>query len=301
MKSKYYLAAISAFTIWGFFSFALKPMAIYQSVDILFYRVFMCAMLMLTFNLLFRKGVVKQNITTFKLLPKRRRTVIVVLTFGGGALLVANWFFFIYVMNHISIKAASFAYLVCPILTTVMAFFILHEKLSRWQWTAVALSIISCLILSFNNIADILFSLIVAITYALYLISQRKNTGFDKFLVLTVQLVFAAIILLPFYPKYGTNMGEDVNFYLQILIISIVFTILPLYLNLYSLQGIKSSTMGILLYINPLLNFVIALFYYHEPINSFQIFAYLLIAFSIVMFNEKQIFRKRIFNFNLKS
>lgn len=301
MKSKYYLAAISAFTIWGFFSFALKPMAVYQSVDILFYRVFMCAMLMLTFNLFFRRGIVKQNIITFKLLPKRRRTVIVALTFGGGALLVANWFFFIYVMNHISIKAASFAYLVCPILTTVMAFFILHEKLSRWQWTAVALSIFSCLILSFNNIADMLFSLIVAVTYALYLISQRKNTGFDKFLVLTVQLVFAAILLTPFYPKYGTNMGADFSFYVHILVISVVFTILPLYLNLYSLQGIKSSTMGILLYINPLLNFLIALFYYHEPINVPQMFSYLLIAASIIMFNEKQIFKKRFFNFVQKS
>ena len=114
-------------------------------------------------------------------------------------------------------------------------------------------------------------------------------------------LVFAAILLTPFYPKYGTNMGADFSFYVHILVISVVFTILPLYLNLYSLQGIKSSTMGILLYINPLLNFLIALFYYHEPINVPQMFSYSLIAASIIMFNEKQIFKKRFFNFVQKS
>lgn len=96
-------------------------------------------------------------------------------------------------------------------------------------------------------------------------------------------------------------MGADFSFYVHILVISVVFTILPLYLNLYSLQGIKSSTMGILLYINPLLNFLIALFYYHEPINVPQMFSYLLIAASIIMFNEKQIFKKRFFNFVQKS
>ena len=48
--------------------------------------------------------------------------------------------------------------------------------------------------------------------------------------------------------------------------------------------------MGILLYINPLMNFVIALFYFHEPINKVQVAAYSLILLSIVVFNEKYIF-----------
>lgn len=292
MKSKYFLAAISAFAIWGFFSLVLKPMHIYRSVDILFYRLFVCGFLMLFFNMLFRRKILIENLATFRELPQRRKLITLGLTIGGGLLLVANWFFFIYVMNHISIKAASFAYLVCPILTTVMAWFILKEQLSSWQWTAVALSFISCALLSFNNLADILYSLIVAVTYAFYLISQRKNTGFDKFLILSIQLICGALILLPFFPQYGTNMGNNITFYMQILVIAVLFTIIPLYLNLYSLQGLKSSTMGILLYLNPLINFGIAIFYYNEPMNNWQIFSYLLIGLSIVIFNEKIIFKR---------
>ena len=223
-------------------------------------------------------------------MPENEKKKVVGLTFLGGFLLTANWFFFIYVMNHISVKAASFAYLVCPIMTTVIAYFVLNEKLSKWQWSAVFLSVISCLLLSFNNIADVAYSMIVAMSYAIYLVSQRTNAGLDKFLVLTVQILFSALILLPFYPAFSAGIPGEVSFYLYILLIAVLFTIVPLFMNLYALQGVNSSTMGIMLYINPLMNFVIAIFYFHEPINGFQIVAYSLILISIIVFNERHIF-----------
>jgi chloramphenicol-sensitive protein RarD len=60
--SKYYVAALSAFLIWGFFSLALKPLHNYPSLDILFYRVFFCAILMLLYNVIFRRQVVRATI-----------------------------------------------------------------------------------------------------------------------------------------------------------------------------------------------------------------------------------------------
>lgn len=291
--SKYYLTAFVSFLIWGFFSLALKPLKGYPSLDILFYRVFMCAAVMAVISLFVRIKVLKESVATFKAMPVARKRQVAFLTLIGGVLLTANWFFFIYVMNHISVKAASFAYLVCPIMTTVIAFFVLDEKLSKWQWTAVMLSVLSCILLSFNNIADILYSLIVAASYAFYLVSQRKNAGIDKFLVLTIQIVFSALLLLPFYPEYSAALPTEASFYILITLIAVVFTIIPLFMNLYALQGVTSSTMGILLYINPLMNFAIALFYFHEQINSMQVTAYSLILLSIIIFNERFIFGRR--------
>lgn len=288
--SKYYTAAISAFLIWGFFSLALKPLHHYASLDILFYRIFFCAVIMIGINLIFRYSVLKENLAVFKAMESGQKRRIVYLTLGGGLLLTANWFVFIYVLNHISIKAASFAYLVCPILTTVLAYLILKEKLSRWQWVAVALSAFSCILLSFNSLRDIVYSLIIAGSYALYLVSQRKNTGIDKFLILSIQLIFAALVLLPFYPAFSGNLPTEPMFYWLILIIAVAFTIIPLYLNLYALQGVTSSMMGILLYINPLINFILAIFYFNEPVNSFQMTGYAIIFLSILIFNEQYVF-----------
>lgn len=290
---KYYIAAFSAFLIWGFFSLALKPLQQYASLDILFYRVFLSVVMMLLINFAFRKNVLVKNWNHFNSLTSKSKRNVVFLTLGGGILLASNWFVFIYVMNHVSVKAASLAYLICPILTTVFAFFILHEKLSRWQWTAVSISVISCVLLSFEHFEDIFYSVIVAATYALYLVSQRKNTEIDKFLLLTIQLVFTAIIILPFYPKYSGALPAESLFYTCLFVIVVVFTIIPLFLNLYALKGINSSTVGIMMYINPIINFVLAIFLYNEKVTGQQLFCYLLILISIVIFNEKIIFSKR--------
>ncbi|MBG6109600.1 chloramphenicol-sensitive protein RarD [Flavobacterium sp. CG_23.5] len=291
--NKYYSAAFSAFFIWGFFSLALKPLHNYPSLDILFYRVFFSVVTMVFINLVFRRNVIQKDWKHFQSISPKKKRNIILLTLGGGLFLSSNWFVFIYVMNHVSVKAASLAYLICPILTTIFAFFILKEKLSRWQWVAVMISFFSCILLSFNHFQDIFYSLIVAATYALYLVSQRKNSEMDKFLVLTIQLVFTAIILLPFYPKYSGTLPTEPLFYGCMLVIVVFFTIIPLFLNLYALKGINSSAVGIMIYINPIINFLMAIFYYKEQVSSLQLFSYFVILISILVFNEKMLFSRK--------
>ena len=291
--NKYYLAAFSAFFIWGFFSLALKPLHNYTSLDILFFRVFFSVALMVIINVVFRRNIILQNWNHFKSMTAKQKQSVISLTLGGGVFLSSNWFVFIYVMNHVSVKAASLAYMICPILTTILAFFILKEKLSKWQWVAVLISAFSCILLSLNHFEDIFYSLITAATYAMYLVSQRKNSELDKFLVLTIQLVFTAIILLPFYPNYSGDLPTEPLFYGCLLVIVVFFTIIPLFLNLYALKGINSSAVGIMIYINPIIGFLLAVFYYDENVSSLQLFSYFLIMISIVVFNEKLIFSRK--------
>jgi chloramphenicol-sensitive protein RarD len=289
--TQYYLAAFFAFFIWGFFSLALKPLHNYPSLDILFYRVFFSVVTMVLINLVFRRNVLLKNWNHFNQMSPKQKQSTVVLTLGGALFLTSNWFVFIFVMNHVSVKAASLAYLICPILTTVFAFYLLKERLSKGQWVAVMISIFGCVLLSFHHFQDIFFSLVVAATYAFYLVSQRKNSELDKFLVLTIQLLFAALILLPFYPKYSGAIPTEPLFYGCLLIIVVFFTIIPLFLNLYALKGINSSTVGIMIYINPIINFLLAIFYYNEQVSLIQLCSYFLILVSIVVFNAKLIFQ----------
>lgn len=291
-NARYYIAAITAFTVWGFFSLVLRPIHSYPSIDILFYRVFSCAILMLLIVLLFKRKTLLENLAIFKGLPAAKKKKALLLNIGGGMLLTANWFSFIYVMNHISVKATSLAYLVCPILTTLLAYLILHEKLNKTQWTAVGLSIFGCLLLSYSNILDMSFSLIVGLSYALYLVSQRENTGFDKFLNLTFQIVFSALILLPFYPVYSGPVPSSITFYSYIELIAIAFTIIPLLLNLFALKRINSSTVGMLLNINPLIAFMLSGFVYHEQLDILQIIAYGIIFVAIIVFNWQFLFNR---------
>jgi chloramphenicol-sensitive protein RarD len=239
---------------------------------------------------LFRREKCRETLQLFKLLPLQKKRRAVLLNVAGSVFLTANWFSFIYVMNHISIKATSLAYMVCPIITTLLAFFLLHEKLSKVQWLAVLLSISGCILLSYADITDMLFSMVIGFSYACYLISQRENTGFDKFIILSFHIVLSSFILLPFFPAFSGPVPVEWNFYFYLEIIAVFFTIIPLFLNLYALLGMNSSTAGMLLNINPIIAFVLAIMLFHEPINLLQIIGYAIILIAVIVFNARQIF-----------
>ena len=163
--NKYFLAAFSAFAIWGFFSLALKPLTNYPSLDILFFRVFIATLFLLLINLFFRKKILLEAKRTFLQLPKKHRIKSIFMTVLGGFLLILNWYLFIYAINHVSLQSASFAYIICPILTTVLAFILLKEKIDGWQWAAIGLCVLSCLILSYGNLYELLYSVVIALSF----------------------------------------------------------------------------------------------------------------------------------------
>ncbi len=291
--NKYFLAALSSFVIWGFFSLALKPLHDYPSLDILFYRVFFATVLLLLISGFLRRKVVARDKEVLFQLTTKERIKALSLTVIGGFLLIVNWFLFIYAINHVSLQSASFAYMICPIITTILAFIILKERLSNWQWFSVVLCIISCALLSFGHVTELMYSLTIALSFAFYLISQRKNSLFDRFNILTVQMLIASLVIIPFFPDYSGPIPTASLFYILLMVVVVVFTIIPLFLNLYALKGMNSSAVGILMYTNPLIHFFLAIFYFKEEMNAVQVISYLLILISIVIFNEKVLFRKQ--------
>lgn len=285
MQYKYYLAVISAFTIWGFFSLILKSLSAFPAFDILIYRAAVSVFIMLLVSFVLRPKVLKKNINLYKTLPKKTKHKVLIVNLLSGIFLALNWFVFIYVMNNVSVSATSLAYLICPILTMVLAYLILKEKLFKIQWFSAALSLISCLILSFGSFIDLFYSMIIAFTYAIYLVLQRKNQDMDRFLVLTFQIGVAIILLLPFSPNYISNVEKTSFFYIMIALIAVVFTIIPMYLNIYALKGLNSAVVGIFIYLNPIINFLIAVFYFKEHISFLQGLSFSLIGISVIIFN----------------
>ena len=85
------------------------------------------------------------------------------------------------------------------------------------------------------------------------------------------------------------EIPSDPYFYTLILIIAVVFTVLPLFLNLFALNRIDSATIGILMYINPLFNFSIAFLVFGETINTMQIIGYSIILLALLLFNYSNV------------
>ncbi|EGV44988.1 EamA family transporter [Bizionia argentinensis JUB59] len=283
--TKHYVAVTLAFTIWGFFSLVLRPLSDFTAFDILSYRSIVAAAIMLVVTLFFRPKVLKRNLALFKSLEKKERIRIFFINAFSGFFLALNWYIFIYVMNNVSVGATALAYLICPILTMVLAYMVLKEKLFKLQWFSVFLSLTACILLSLGNLSDFLYSMVIAFTYAIYLVLQRRNKEMDRFLILTVQIVFAVIILSPFFLTYDFETPKTNYFYSMIALIAVGFTIIPMFLNIYALRGLNSSVVGVFIYLNPLINFFLAVFYFKESFTLLQALSYGLIIISIIIFN----------------
>lgn len=291
----YYAAGVAAFVIWGFIPFPLKALSDYPSEQILFYRVAISVVLLLFITILFRRKALVATLQLVRQAVVKEKREFILYTLAGGILLTINWLVFIYVINHINIQTGSFSYLLCPILTAILGFLLLKEELKKNQWLAIGLSALSCILIGTGELKSLLFSLLIASTYAFYLITQRILKKYDKIVLLTLQLLLSFALLGPFYTFLTdtASVATNTSFYLNVGILSIVFTVLPLFLNLFALKELTSGTIGILMYINPILNFLMAFIYFNEETTPVKVMAYVLIFISVIIYNIQLKGRKK--------
>lgn len=290
-NKKYYAAAVAAFSVWGFFPWVLKSLHDYGAGEILYFRIFFSSILLVFIVSLVRRSKLKKDLALFQSYASIDKLKVILLWLAGGLLLTVNWLTFIYTVNQVNIRTASFSYLICPVLTAALGYVVLREKMTPTQWTAVGLCALSCVLMGMNSVTELGYSFTTAITYGLYLVLQRLYKDFDRMTVLTVQILFSFFLLNVSYGYLVDSVPTETSFFLVIATVAAVFTVLPLFLNLYALKGMSSATVGILMYINPILNFTIAFLVFNERVTPLQITGYSIIAFALVIFNFQN-FRK---------
>ncbi|MGF1925247.1 MAG: EamA family transporter [Bacteroidia bacterium] len=297
-KSRYLLAAFLSVAIWGFFSIPLRNLKAFPSEEILYYRIFTSLVVIWIAILLFRRKKLIEDIAYYASNSSRSKKIIIYQVIGAAILLTLNWYTFIYAVNNVSLKSAAFAYMVCPLITAFGGFLILKERLSKLQLLALAVALVSIVMLATGSLEEVLWSVMIAALYAFYLIIQRKMQHLDKLNVLALQITLAVVLMLPFYLYHHEGIPEGIWFWGHIVVIAALFTVIPLFLSLYALVGIPSSTLGIIIYLNPIIAFTIAVLYFNEQISIHQLLAYLLLLFAVFVFNWNLI--KDIFTFKRK-
>lgn len=187
------------------------------------------------------------------------------------------------------------AYLVCPILTAFLAVFLLKEHLRRNQWMSLLISAIACTLLAYEAPKDVVAALFVGLTYALYLVFQKKIFIKRPTPLLLIQLLVAlsAILVYLFLQDKKFVFPTELMFYALLLLISLLFTLVPLLLNIYALKGAPSSSVGMLLNINPLMAFLLSVFYWNERLDGLEVLAYSLIFIAVLLFNQHMLVRSK--------
>ncbi|HET8828418.1 MAG TPA: EamA family transporter [Pelobium sp.] len=295
-KSFGLLAALSANIIWGFVSIPLRLVKSYDADQILYYRIIVSFLISGIIVLFFNSAKLKTDIAYLRSLKGHHYNNLIFLIIVSGVFITLNWFTYIYVVNNINLKSAAFAYMICPLMTALGGFYLLKEELGKLKVFAIALAIVSILLLATGLIYEVLWSVITALFYAFFLIIQRKIQSINKLNMLAFQMAVALCLIIPLFFVFPQPFPTETSFWINIFIISTVFTVLPLLLSLIALTSLPSSTVGILIYINPVVAFSVAFFYFDERIQPNQIFAYLLLIVAVVIFNFK-ILKETFFKF----
>src|SRR5690606_35051497 len=118
-RIKYFLAGLTANAMWGFIAIPFRALSAWPADVILYFRIFASCVLVWLFLLLFRYDKWNEELSALKKLDRSSKWRLTGLIFLSSVLIAGNWFTFIYTVNNISIKAGAFAYLICPLITTL--------------------------------------------------------------------------------------------------------------------------------------------------------------------------------------
>lgn len=289
-KPKHLIAILSAGILWGFMVFPLRALKAYSAFQILTWRIIIAFVMVWSIVVLFKIQILRNNFLVLKVLNKNNRNKILLLILVSGILITLNWLAFIYVINHISLKAGAFAYLLCPLITALVGSVLLKEHLTNLKYIALGLAFLSIVGLATGSVIEILWSFFIALSYGLFLIIQKVIKQVDKLIMLGLQLLIALFLLLPICFFYPQLVPTAILFWVNVSIVSLFFTIVPLLLSLYALAGLPSSTIGIAIYINPIVSFTIATWYYNEQITHQQLFFYGILFLAVLLFNRDILF-----------
>lgn len=267
----------------------LRRVQNFSPEDILYYRIITALLLLGAFILIFRRKALCADIQHYRSLTSTSRIKVLSLTVLASLLIFGNWYAYIYAVNHISIQSAAFAYLICPLLTAVTAFVILKEQLSFTKKLSLFLAFISVLMLATGSITEVLWSVSIGALYAFYLIIQRVVQGFDKLNILAIQLLLCSLFVIPKLLFDHNPIPTETVFWVTISVIALIFTIIPLFLSMFALVKISSTTAGVLLYINPLIAFTLAVVYFKEDFDPHKYMAYGIIMLAILLFNWESV------------
>ncbi|GLQ34731.1 permease [Amylibacter marinus] len=205
---------------------------------------------------------------------------------AASVLISVNWFLFIYAVQIGAVAQTSLGYYMFPLVAVVLGALFLREELSRMQWAAVILAGLAVVILSIGQGQLPWVSVMLALTFGLYgLVKKPLSLGPKQSVFWEVLLLFplALIWLLGVHflgwrgvvDAQGGWFGTGWNTLL--LMFSGVLTGGPLVLMAYAMKRLRLATVGLVQYVNPTLQFILATLIFMEPFGGEHLLAFGLI------------------------
>ena len=273
-----FILGLGAYALWGVLPLYFKAVAEVSPVDIVTHRVlwslpFLAALI-----------AVGRGWPKVRAAAASRRTLgvlaVTALLIGG------NWLLYVYAVTSGHILAASFGYYLNPLANVLLGRFVLKEQLTRLQWTAVAIAGAGISVLAAGSLGQLWISLTLCVSFALYGL-LRKIVAADALTGLAIEtaLLFPlALLWLGWRTVAGAStFGSSATTGGLLLLAGIVSTT-PLLLFTAAARKLAYSTLGMLQFLAPTLQFLIAVMLYGEPFTRAHAVAFAAIWTALALY-----------------
>lgn len=282
------LAATGAFLFWGIVPVYWHQMHDVSPFELIAHRS--------TWSLLFLLGVLGWQRNFASLRPAFTDARIFALNSLSSVLLAANWTIYVWAVNSGHIIESSLGYFLTPLCNVAFGYALLHERLRRLQWISIVLAAlgVGLLLVGVGRLPWIALSL--AGTWASYGLLKKKSTlgPIAGLTVETIVLLPLAAGLLLWRAYTGEGALGHASATVQAYVLSAgVITSIPLLLFAHGARRIKLTTLGLLQYIAPTVQFLIGLLVYREPFDSARFQCYALIWAGLVVYSADSFWAQR--------
>jgi len=262
-----FILGLLAYGLWGVLPIYFKKIEGLPALDIVAHRI-IWSLPFLAILILLSKGWFKVR----EAISSRRVIGILAIT---ALLIGGNWLLYVYSVTSDHILAASFGYYLNPLANVLLGRFVLHEKLNRLQWTAVAIAAAGISVLAAGALSQLWISLTLCVTFALYGL-LRKIVPADAVTGLAVETGFLfplALLWLAWSYSTGAPVMGTSDFQSVLLMAAGIVSTTPLLLFTAAARRLQYSTLGMLQFIAPTLQFLIAVLY-GEPLRMAHFIAF---------------------------
>lgn len=280
-------SAALAYALWGLIPIYFKAIQSVPADQILAHR-FVWSFLFLILLVILRHELPAMRAST------TRRTFGIYL--GAGLLLAVNWGLFVWAVNNGHVLEASLGYFINPLVNVVLGVVFLRERLRPMQWIPVALASAGVLYLtiSFGRLPWIALGL--AFSFGFYGL-VKKLAPLSPLHGLTLEtgsLLLVALGYLVAVELGGAGSFGHVSPQLSLLLaLSGIVTAVPLLLFAIGARQVPLTTMGLLQYTSPTLQFLTGVFLYHEAFTQARLIGFCIIWLALVLFSAESLIHVR--------
>lgn len=270
---------VAAYLLWGLFPLFWPLLQPAGALEILSHRI--------VWSLIFLALVltVTRRWSTFADVWRDRRVRLLLV--GAAVTIAINWGVFIFAVLQGEVVQSALGYFINPLLSVAMGVLFLGERLRPAQWFALALAVIAVAELTFSYGRLPWIALVLAFSFATYGL-VKKVANADPWASLTLETSYLAPVAVVYLVALGAmgigTFGTISAGHTLLLASAGVVTAIPLLLFGAAAIRLPLSVLGLLLYVNPTVQFLIGITVFDERMPPSRWFGFALVWAALVIF-----------------